>query len=412
MNYILIGAFVLLVCFYDLFALVFHFTLIDEIIAVLFMLYAGLIKIMVPIKLSKLDKKIFLSTCFLLLVGIISSFQENQPFRIMAMDAIIFIKFFIIYFSVRIILLYKQFNYKVTKNILRVLVIIFSIIAIMTLYDRSFAWFPTFDHKYFNIGSEQLFFGHPSRFAFINEMLLLLLLPFLKKNNYFFIFFILISIVGLLSLRTKYIIFILVFFLAILFLKTIKNLSFSKILPVVLLLVISIPIIFHNEIVSQLTIREDGTEGVRGLLFVSGIDIAINNFPFGAGFGSFGSFASTVNYSPLYYIYHFNIIPGCMPDKPSFLADNFYAMLLGEFGFVGLALFLYVLFLFTKFFITAYNKDNSNKYYYASGIIMIIMIFYESISDSILTQNRGAFIAIYLAYIVTKFDLYNRVKND
>lgn len=61
-------------------------------------------------------------------------------------------------------------------------------------------------------------------------------------------------------------------------------------------------------------------------------------FPFGSGFGSFGTAAAAKEYSPLYYTYHLDHIWGLSPDGSMFLADCFYPTLC-EYGIVGIFLF-------------------------------------------------------------------------
>ncbi len=406
MNLLLLLFFILLVLLYDVLSIKLNISSTDELIMVFLSLYAIMVLFKKKIFFLKEEKYIFIFFISIILLGFLGSFFSNlQPIKIQLIDIIIFIKFFIVYFSMRIILISKNYDYTTSNIMLFILLFIAFFIFSLVMQDRILDLFPIFDFKYFNIGSEELFFGHPSRFAFAIEMILLLLFPLLKKNNTMLYIFIPLLILGALSLRTKYFIFVFLFIGAIILLKffKLKYISVVKISFISIFLISFILIFAHNDILQHILPREDGGQGVRGRLLFAGYNIALNHFPLGAGFGSFGSYASTVNYSPLYYIYHFDIIPGCMPDKPSFLADNFFAMVLGQFGFIGLICFLLILALFVKILLFLYNHDYTNRYYYISALLMIVIVFYESFSDSILSQNRGVFIAIYLAYIISKF---------
>jgi len=409
MQYILIISFILLVLLYDFFAKYLHINIIDELLVGFFLVWSLYLKLKFKIKLEKIDKIIFFSYVLIVLLGLISSiYYRLQPIKIVIIDFIIISKFFIVFLSMRIILLKKVYNYNLKKLTIYFLTSVFVVLLVLILLDETFIIFPTFDHKYFDIGSEELFFGHPSRFAFIIEMIIIILLPSIKKNTWIIFLILLIASIGILSLRSKYFIFIFILMIFILMLKmlNIKKISLTKIMLFSSLFIFIGYTLFYEDLMSQFLIRNDGSQGVRGLLLLSGFNISLNNFPLGAGFGSFGSYASTISYSPLYYQYHFDIIPGCMPEKPSFLADNFFAMLLGEFGLFGTGIFLYVFYLLLSILLKAFNRDTINRYYYTSALLALFILFFESFSDSIISQNRGIFIAIYLSFIVTKASLF------
>ena len=59
--------------------------------------------------------------------------------------------------------------------------------------------------------------------------------------------------------------------------------------------------------------------------------------PLGGGFGSFGSEASVVVYSPLYVVYGLSNVYGFTVDKPIFVHDAAWATVLGESGVFGVA---------------------------------------------------------------------------
>ncbi len=416
MSYFLVFSFFLLVFIYDFFSVHLQISFLDELFAGFLFMYALWIRINHKVTLTSADKKIFIAFVILILSGTIGGLLSSiQPFNIQVMDFIIFIKFFIAYFSTRIILTYKNIEYFLTKNIIFLLITSASFVILVVLWNKIFLFFPYFDIKIFNLPSEQLFFGHPAKYAFFFEMVLLLLLPSIKNNNIMLFLFFLLILVGFLSLRTKFIIFIALMGLIIVSLKVfnLQKISIKKLFLGSSIFSLLILILAYDDIAFHLLSNSDSELGVRGLLLVSAYDIASNSFPFGSGFGSFGSYASTVNYSSLYYDYHFDIISGCMPDKPSFLSDNFYAMILAQFGFIGLISFLYILLVFFITFIQAFNFDYANRYYYMSIIILIITLILDGLSDTPFTQNRGVFMAIYIAIIFNKFSINrNRTRNE
>ena len=72
------------------------------------------------------------------------------------------------------------------------------------------------------------------------------------------------------------------------------------------------------------------------LLFLDGgIQLFREYFPFGTGFGTFGSSTAATHYSSLYYVLGFNKIAGMTPNNPKFLNDTFWPMIFGQLGLVG-----------------------------------------------------------------------------
>ena len=78
----------------------------------------------------------------------------------------------------------------------------------------------------------------------------------------------------------------------------------------------------------------------RGQFATNGLRIARDYFPFGTGFGTFGSRAAQAHYSPVYYWYHMYHTPGLDPLWPSYACDTFWPMILGETGWLGMAGYL------------------------------------------------------------------------
>ncbi len=75
----------------------------------------------------------------------------------------------------------------------------------------------------------------------------------------------------------------------------------------------------------------------RTKLTSTAFEIAQDQFPFGAGFGRFGSQPAEDRYSPVYYQYGLNTSYGLSPTDGRFLHDTTWATVIGEFGAVGAA---------------------------------------------------------------------------
>ncbi len=78
------------------------------------------------------------------------------------------------------------------------------------------------------------------------------------------------------------------------------------------------------------------SEAARTVLYSTAADIAQQQFPLGAGFGRYGTFAAFTNYSPLYYDYGFPDVWGLAPVTGRFATDTFWPAVLGEGGVLGL----------------------------------------------------------------------------
>jgi hypothetical protein len=80
----------------------------------------------------------------------------------------------------------------------------------------------------------------------------------------------------------------------------------------------------------------------RTLLTLRAFDVAGGHFPFGAGFGRYGSFVAGADYSPEYYRLGFDHVYGLMPTPPynEFLNDTFWPAVLGEGGYIGAVCYL------------------------------------------------------------------------
>lgn len=82
------------------------------------------------------------------------------------------------------------------------------------------------------------------------------------------------------------------------------------------------------------------SDSARYQLLVKAVQIARDHFPFGAGFGTYGSYFSTVYYSFLYHIYNLSGVHGLGYGSSYFVSDNFWPMILGETGWIGLLLII------------------------------------------------------------------------
>lgn len=135
----------------------------------------------------------------------------------------------------------------------------------------------------------------------------------------------------------------------------------------------------------------------RSLLMQDGLAIAGQLFPLGSGFATFGTYMSGEYYSPLYYEYGLNTVWGLWPSSPSFVSDSFWPAILAQFGFVGLAVQLFLLVETGKSIATSAGKKGIR--FAALGTIPIYLLILST-SDASFFNFYGPFYALAIAAIV------------
>jgi hypothetical protein len=143
----------------------------------------------------------------------------------------------------------------------------------------------------------------------------------------------------------------------------------------------------------------------RSSLYITSIKVARDYFPFGSGLASYASYFSGKYYSPLYCRYGQSNIYGLTKNRPVFVADCFFPQLLGQFGVVGLLLFIFGFYLLCKdtYFSYRINKKNTNHLFLIYCILVSLAI--ESVADCTLVQNRGMFLMLLLGLAVQKINI-------
>lgn len=81
----------------------------------------------------------------------------------------------------------------------------------------------------------------------------------------------------------------------------------------------------------------------RSVLLLSSFKVANRFIPLGSGYATFGSNVTISDYSPLYYDLGFERVWGLSPINNDYIADSFWPIVIGQFGYIGLALFLILL---------------------------------------------------------------------
>lgn len=147
-----------------------------------------------------------------------------------------------------------------------------------------------------------------------------------------------------------------------------------------------------------------GVESARAVLTIGGPFLAIDHFPFGTGWGTYGSSASIDPYSPVYGMYRMAGVWGLSPDFPDFICDTFWPMVLGQCGFFGFAAFIGVLVLFIRKLLTL-KKDRCA---YASALVPLLYLFVSSSSESAFVNPIAVPFAFWFGFLLAE----DKIKKD
>lgn len=136
----------------------------------------------------------------------------------------------------------------------------------------------------------------------------------------------------------------------------------------------------------------------RAELARGAVAVANRYFPFGSGFATFGSAVTGTpgNYSPLYYELGLSTVFGLEPGRTWFLSDTFWPIAIGQFGWLGLV--LYVLFL-VFLFLYAYRYRDSASARLASTLCFLFLLI-SSAAESAFFHPESVSLAFCLALVL------------
>jgi len=179
-------------------------------------------------------------------------------------------------------------------------------------------------------------------FCISSAIAFLLFAPPNKNNKYIALLFL---IPGLFSLRAKYYAEFIIFIYLYFFLHKRLKFSFKNIFIFCCLVGLIIYVNWNKFSFYFIDGYEHGA--ARTIMYYTSFQIFADYFPFGCGYGTFGTEASARFYSPIYVEYDLHNIYGLRPEDYQtdnhFFSDTFYPIL-AQFGIIGV--FLYIIFWF------------------------------------------------------------------
>ncbi|WP_299114841.1 hypothetical protein [uncultured Winogradskyella sp.] len=354
----------------------------------------------------KLYRKEYYIVFFLtsvLFIGLVSNFTSYfnnnlTPSVAIFADSIVFFKAFVAYFAVR--LLSNVYN---SENVLLSLSKyserIFLLLLLFIIADFIFKIYPR-EYR-FGLRSIELFFQHTSRYAFTFSFIFLVLLPshFNKKKG--FLLFVLLA--GMLSLRVKYLGFVVVTILIIFYGKKLFKISKFYFLAFTVSLGLILAWFFWDWLAMYFTFTKlDNTAWSRAVILYYSFIIGNDYFPIGTGFGTYASYYSGLYYSWVYDLYGISNVYGIKRTHWKFVSDQYWPMVLGQFGYFGLMGMLLVIYNYFSLFMGHIKfTTNRTKYFrFISIVLGLMLLLIDSTTDAIFTQQRAVVMFIYFALII------------
>ena len=329
--------------------------------------------------------------CFLLISLLSSLVYRYQNFIKVALpDLLICSKFWLC--------IYVGMNYfsgnqleRYAKGILFNVKLIIWLFFIFTISNMIFHIWPIRDYR-FGIGSNSLFYGHPTSLVATCSFLAVVLLGLKDYNRKCGLYILMTSFIICSTLRSKgfgdVIIFGIIYYFS--YIRK-KEVSLKTILPFV-------PVVIYigwSQISYYFLSSVDVS--ARAQLAIKSVEIAKDHFPLGAGLGTYGSYYSAVYYSPVYYKYGLNVIYGLSQDMVSFISDTFWPMIIGQSGFLGTAFYIMAIIMLIK---QIKRLKNINRNYYISSLALICYLLVESVAAVAFVHPLSMPLALWLGIML------------
>lgn len=332
--------------------------------------------------------------CILLLIfliGLVSSIIHKVPFTIMAEGGFLMFKGFIIFAIFQHIPFSIQDIRKYLKGLVGIGIIIILFAFIDFFLHKDFRSLIHTDGKFdYRSGliSIQSLFIHPGQYGWFMAIISFYFLAFytVTPSRRKGLSAILFMIAAFLSLRFK--VLLSIFFNGLIVaVKVLKGSYRNKKVLLVSSFILILTILLVGEEIYHLTlltiqryIETPYSESARKALYIFGFIIALDFFPFGAGFGRFGGWVARENYSPLYHEYHLDRIYGLYPKDPKWATDTYWPYIMGELGFIG-AFLWFSLFVWIGFkLFKAYQT--SNKTFTKGYLLFSLLVLFQSLIES------------------------------
>lgn len=151
------------------------------------------------------------------------------------------------------------------------------------------------------------------------------------------------------------------------------------------------------------------TRTARAVLLRYGIKTAVDYFPLGAGFGSYGTYAAKFYRSPLYDQYNFSGYYGLSEDYGAFLTDNYWPAILAEFGFAGAIL---MVLLIATIFMIVIRSTSKNPIERFAAVFGLGRLCIESLVSSSFFHTSSVVMLMIVGLVMSNMAANDETEND
>ena len=377
---------------YSVFAL---FSYWDELLAVLSILFIILNVDWCEIRKPNKNSIIPYHIAFIV-VGLISNFLwKLTDLKTAFIDAFINLKFILVLYGIACI--FKKYDLKKYTMTIKTHVQIISLLFfVLLVIDKIFHIYPVYERR-FGIDSEQLFFAHPTFAAAAYCFLIAIYIFSLSDKVDWKDKSVILLLVILTCLTQRYkAIGAMILLIMLYFLTKYKGLGKIKYVYIGLG-VLAIFLIARKNIYFYF-FSPNAILYPRGAMLNTAFKIGKDYFPLGTGFGTFGSYLSGTNYSKVYSLYGIDQVYGMTIDNIQAISDNYWPMILGQTGFLGLILQIIV----WKNLFKRFNNFKRVPLYYLSSMFSLLFLLVSSTSESATVNPIGVAMAIALGLILSQ----------
>ncbi len=384
----------------------------DELI-ILILFICALVKILKRKRINTYVVSLFVYFIVYTITGLISYFVNSSGSLStidLLMTTLLETKFMILILA----LLVLDFTPDIYEHILKILISASYIcisVALINLflpeiYIKVFSW--GFIQKRYGIISPCSIFDHPGTYGWY----LVLIGSYFyykwyqkKGTNELSKMLVLLSF-GILSMKSKVFVAVLVMFATPLIFGKIKRLKTKKIIisvSVIIILAAFFGESIWERVLLSFSSKYSETEA-RAALNVNSLKLFANYFPIGVGFGKYGSWYARIRYSEYYTTLGMNYIYGLSQNFMNFGTDTFWPCILGETGLIGTCAYAGFLIKIFKYLFT-FVKSNQNNYMYMFCFFVLLQGIVESFAQSFFfgaPQNVICAFVIAMAFSLNK----------
>jgi hypothetical protein len=388
-TFILVSIFLVLT-YFPIFLFLPGINFMDELLTIVLAMYMYAVLLLdIRILKKRLDKWTKVSLVLLLvffLIGLIPTvlFKIQHSTSIIIKDLMLFSKFFICYAGGMAVFdnVDKQRALKLIGQIIKVSIVIIFFFGLLSIFVN----LNMGSSIRYGIRSYQFLFPHYTYLVY-SIVIMLSILTIAEEANYSYK----LMAVGILilTLRSKAFVFVGFYFFLNGFIKYFDRLKLKHLL---------IAIFFSAGMVKS-KIADYLSWGIYNLrtgLYIVGFSIANDYFPFGTGYGTYGSNLSKKAGSPIYVAYDLIYSQGFRKGTGDFpLSDVFWPYIIGQWGYIGALCFLGLL--ATIYLSICQRTKFMHKKYYIASLLLFFYLLIASSAEAIFTNETGVYIITLLS---------------